>query len=119
MPTMESKTAVSLQPATRNLQRSWILPSVTLAFSFLPLPLPASTANWPQFRGPHASGVSDAGAPIHWNVDTGENVRWQTPIPGLGHSCPIVWGGNLYITTAVNSAGKSKLKPGLYGNVES
>jgi outer membrane protein assembly factor BamB len=105
-----------LQPATRNLQRCTIL---ALVFSFLPLHVSASTSNWPQFRGPHASGVSEIAAPVHWNVDTGDNVRWQTAIPGLGHSCPIVWGTNVYLTTAVNSAGKPKLKPGLYGNVDS
>src|ERR1700686_203373 len=49
------------------------------------------TVNWPQFRGPNASGVSEDPAPIIWNVDSGENVRWQTSIPGLGHACPIIW----------------------------
>jgi hypothetical protein len=47
----------------------------------------AAAADWPQFRGPDASGV-DAGAPapIHWNIEEGGNIRWRTPIPGLAHS---------------------------------
>src|SRR5580765_2004366 len=79
----------------------------------------APTVNWPQFRGPQASGVSDAPAPITWNVETGENIRWQTPIPGLGHACPIIWQGRIYIATAVAPGGKAELRIGLYGDVNS
>ena len=32
-----------------------------------------------------------------------ELIRWQTPIPGLGHSCPVVWGDRVFLTTAVSS----------------
>src|SRR5467141_1324212 len=79
----------------------------------------ASTVNWPQFRGPQASGVSDDPAPITWNVESGENVRWQTPIPGLGHACPIIWQDRVYIATAVKPGAKPKIKIGLYGDVDS
>lgn len=73
---------------------------------------------WPQFRGPAASGVDASKAlPIEWNVETGKNVRWQTPIPGLGHSCPIVWSNRIYLTTAV-AVGDPELKVGLYGDIE-
>ncbi|MBI3880508.1 MAG: PQQ-binding-like beta-propeller repeat protein [Verrucomicrobia bacterium] len=75
----------------------------------------AADSNWPQFRGPHASGVSDDAAPTTWNVETGENVRWQTPIPGLGHACPIIWGEHIYLATAVRPGAKADLKIGIYG----
>jgi len=78
-----------------------------------------STANWPQFRGPNASGVSPQAAPVTWNVDTGENIRWQTPIPGLGHACPIIWRDRIYIATAVKPGSKPDLKIGLYGDIDS
>jgi hypothetical protein len=40
--------------------------------------------NWPQFRGPSASGISEGKAvPRKWNAETGENLLWKTPIPGL------------------------------------
>lgn len=59
--------------------------------------------HWPSFRGPEAIGVDDAHAvPVTWDVATGENVRWKTPIPGLGHSSPIVWGDRIYLATAVS-----------------
>jgi len=78
-----------------------------------------NAANWPQYRGPQASGVdSSRPAPISWNVTTGENVRWQTTIPGLAHAAPIVWGDRVYVATAVKP-GESSLKIGLYGDIGS
>jgi outer membrane protein assembly factor BamB len=76
--------------------------------------------NWPSFRGPHASGVADGQfPPLTWDAEKDLNIRWKTPIPGLGHSCPVVWEERVYITTAVSSDGKEEFKPGLYGNVDS
>jgi len=82
------------------------------------LPLGTRAANWPQFRGPNASGV-DASQPLPttWDLDKGENIVWQQPVPGLGHASPIVWGSRIYIATAVKP-GKAELKTGLYGDIE-
>src|SRR5438477_3184573 len=78
-----------------------------------------SAANWPQFRGPQASGLdTNSSAPVTWNVDRKENLRWQAQIPGLGHSSPIIWDDRIYVTTAVHP-GKADLKVGLYGAIES
>ncbi|HZJ17722.1 MAG TPA: hypothetical protein VFD27_21895, partial [Chthoniobacteraceae bacterium] len=75
--------------------------------------------NWPQYRGPQASGLDDsAPLPVTWNVETGENVRWQTAIPGLAHAAPIVWGDRVYVATAV-APGEPDLKVGLYGDIRS
>ena len=80
----------------------------------------ASTAHWPQYRGPNASGLDESSPlPTTWNVTTGENIRWQTPIPGLAHAAPIVWGDRVYVATAVQPGGSSELKVGLYGNIDS
>jgi outer membrane protein assembly factor BamB len=77
----------------------------------------ARAANWPQFRGPGARGVDDSQAlPTNWNVATSANIRWQTPLPGLAHASPIVWGDRIYIATAVKP-GKAELKVGLYGDI--
>jgi outer membrane protein assembly factor BamB len=79
----------------------------------------ASAADWPQFRGPQACGVdSSAPAPTHWDVEKGENLRWQTAIPGLAHSSPIISGNRIYIATAVRP-GQADLKVGLYGDIVS
>lgn len=78
-----------------------------------------SAANWAQFRGPQAGGVDAATpAPIRWNVESGENIRWRTPIPGLAHASPILWKERVYVATAVRP-GKADLKVGLYGDIGS
>ncbi|MDQ3622968.1 MAG: PQQ-binding-like beta-propeller repeat protein [Verrucomicrobiota bacterium] len=76
-------------------------------------------ANWSQFRGAQAAGVAPGpAAPIRWNVENGENVRWKTSIPGLAHASPIVSGDRVYVATAV-MPGQAELKVGLYGDIGS
>src|SRR2546423_1537816 len=76
-------------------------------------------SNWPQFRGPHASGRSEEAAPVSWDVEAKQNILWQTSIPGLGHACPIIWGKRVYVATAIKPSGKPELKLGLYGDGDS
>jgi outer membrane protein assembly factor BamB len=55
---------------------------------------------WPQWRGPLATGVAPhANPPVDWSE--GKNVRWKTALPGKGHSTPVVWGDRLFVTAAV------------------
>jgi outer membrane protein assembly factor BamB len=76
-----------------------------------------STGSWPSFRGPHANGVADGQRlPDRWNGSTGEHVLWRTPIPGLAHSSPIVWGDTIFVTSAISSLKSATFKPGLYGD---
>jgi outer membrane protein assembly factor BamB len=59
-------------------------------------------ANWHQWRGPLGTGVSaTADPPVTWNAADGSNIRWKTPLPGRGHSTPIVWGERVFLTTAI------------------
>jgi outer membrane protein assembly factor BamB len=82
----------------------------------LPAAAPARGA-WPSFRGPDAAGVADGqNLPDRWNGTSGENIVWKTPIAGLAHSSPIVWGDRVYVTSAISSKGKATFKPGLYGD---
>ena len=77
-----------------------------------------AAADWPQFRGPQASGVdASVPLPIEWNVATGQNILWQTTLPGLAHASPIVSGDRIYVATAVGP-GDAQLKVGLYGDIE-
>jgi outer membrane protein assembly factor BamB len=41
---------------------------------------------------------------------------WRTPIPGLAHSSPIVWGDTVFVTSAISSRKDATFKPGLYGD---
>jgi len=52
----------------------------------------AWAGDWPQFRGPSASGVGDgAKPPVKWDATKGTNIVWSVEIPGLADSSPIVW----------------------------
>lgn len=94
------------------------MPKYRLAvIGFAGLTLVSHAADCPQFRGPHASGVdATKPVPVEWHVETGKNVRWQTPLPGLGHAAPIISGDRLYVATAVGP-GDNQLKVGLYGDI--
>ncbi|MGD9636979.1 MAG: PQQ-binding-like beta-propeller repeat protein [Pirellulales bacterium] len=54
--------------------------------------------DWPQWRGPLASGVAAAGEyPTNFSSD--EAVAWKVELPGAGCSTPIVWGDSIYVTS--------------------
>jgi outer membrane protein assembly factor BamB len=58
--------------------------------------------NWTQWRGPLGTGVSPGGNPaIEWSET--KNVRWKVAIPGRGHSTPIIWEDQMFLTTAIES----------------
>ena len=62
-------------------------------------------ADWPQWRGPAASGVSDdRKLPMVWSKT--RNVRWSAKLPGWGTSSPVVYGDRVFITSQVDEGGK-------------
>ncbi|MEZ6068969.1 MAG: hypothetical protein R3C10_01595 [Pirellulales bacterium] len=67
---------------------SFLVPHVTLA-----------DGDWTSWRGGVQQGTLDVGnGPVHWKAD--ENVRWETAIPGSGHSSPILYNDRVYVTTS-------------------
>lgn len=55
---------------------------------------------WPTWRGPLFTGEAPAGSPpLEWSET--QNVKWKVPIPGKGLSSPVVWDGQIFITSAV------------------
>jgi outer membrane protein assembly factor BamB len=83
-----------------------------------PIPAAAPAAgSWPSFRGPLASGVAEGqNLPDRWDGAKGENILWRTPIAGLAHSSPVVWGSRVFVTSAVSSNPNATFRPGLYGD---
>jgi outer membrane protein assembly factor BamB len=62
---------------------------------------------WPRWRGPSGQGLAaDSGYPDTWSDK--QNILWRTPVPGRGHSSPIVWGDRIFLTTA-HSDGRSSV----------
>jgi outer membrane protein assembly factor BamB len=68
--------------------------------------LAAEEVYWPYWRGPAADGMAVGDAPTHWSST--QNIRWQTEIPGLGNSSPIVWGDQIFLTTAIPTGADRK-----------
>jgi outer membrane protein assembly factor BamB len=57
----------------------------------------AERGDWPCFRGPDRSGVSDdTSLPLRWSDS--ENVVWKTRLPGAGASSPVTFGDRIYLT---------------------
>ena len=55
--------------------------------------------NWPQFRGPDGTGIAQQADPVvKWNGS--ERIKWEFGIRGKGWSSPVIWGDQLWVTTA-------------------
>ncbi|HEX7284371.1 MAG TPA: PQQ-binding-like beta-propeller repeat protein [Vicinamibacterales bacterium] len=66
----------------------------------------SAVSEWPEFRGPGGQGHSpERGLPLQWGE--GKNVAWKTRIAGLGWSTPVVAGGRVWLTTAIEQRGVS------------
>jgi outer membrane protein assembly factor BamB len=78
------------------------------------VPLTATQApQWPQFRGPGATGVgADLRLPDTWSAT--ENIVWKAAIPGVGWSSPIVWNDTIFLTSVIRAQAGEAPKPGLY-----
>jgi outer membrane protein assembly factor BamB len=65
----------------------------------------AAVDDWPWWRGPTLDGKSrDRHAVTTWGPR--HNVLWKTPVPGRGHSSPIICGRRVFLTTADEDAHK-------------
>src|SRR5687767_5570374 len=54
--------------------------------------------HWPGWRGTGNGVAADESYPVAWDA---ANIRWKTPIPGRGHSSPIVWDDRIFLTTSI------------------
>ena len=70
--------------------------SLVLSFALVaPAAALLSGSDWPEWRGPARTGVSDEkGLPSTWSP-TGENLAWKVPYGG--RSSPVVFGDRLYL----------------------
>jgi outer membrane protein assembly factor BamB len=57
---------------------------------------------WPAWRGPRGDGTStETGVPVRWSA--AEAIAWKAPVPGKGHSSPVVWGDRVFVTTCIEN----------------
>jgi outer membrane protein assembly factor BamB len=72
-----------------------------------------ATDQWPQFRGPQAGVAGDDPAlPASWSETS--NVVWKASVPGLGWSSPVVWGDQIFLTSAIASGETELPSKGLF-----
>ena len=76
----------------------------TIASSFalvvLALSPSANADNWGHWRGPTGNGAADSATPpTEWSST--KNVKWKVELPGRGSSSPVIWGNQVFVTTAV------------------
>ncbi len=75
-----------------------------LIFSFFLLAVLAESADWPRFRGPNGTGISDAkNIPTTWTAD---DYTWTTDLPGQGHGSPVVVGNRIYLLSGDEQTAK-------------
>ena len=69
---------------------------ILLAFCTVSTP---ALENWPELRGPERNGHSAAKKlPLVWSET--DNIVWKTAVRDLGWSSPVIWGDQIWITTA-------------------
>jgi outer membrane protein assembly factor BamB len=67
---------------------------------------PLLAQEWPRFRGPDGSGLSDAKIPAKWDDTT---ILWKTALPGVGHSSAVVWDDKVFTKCGDESTGAQML----------
>lgn len=84
------------KPFVMNKTISFFL--ILFSFSFL-ISCSSDKQNWTHFRGSNMDGHADVEvAPLSWS-DT-ENVIWKVPVNGLGWSSPVIYGDQIWLTSA-------------------
>jgi hypothetical protein len=60
---------------------------------------------WTRWRGPSGQGIVKPGKyRDKWSPADG--VKWKVPVPGRGHSSPIIWRDHLFLTTEYDDGAK-------------
>jgi outer membrane protein assembly factor BamB len=84
-------------PACRMLVGFALCQLVPLAFAAA-----AAAENWPGWRGPRGDGTSlEQNIPTQWNGPAGGGIAWKVPVPGVGHSSPVVWGDRVFLVSCL------------------
>lgn len=69
-----------------------------MRYALLLLAACAVAADWPRFRGPNGTGVSDDTLPTTFK--DGDGILWKVPLPGTGNGSPVVVGDKVFLQAA-------------------
>jgi outer membrane protein assembly factor BamB len=77
---------------SRPIPRCWLC-ACLIVLAAVPF---VGAANWPQWRGPTADGVSaETNLPTEW--DEARNMAWTLPLPGHSGATPVIWGDRIFL----------------------
>ncbi len=90
------KTALTFQPIRWALDTAGLLAVLGCLLALGPLDQARAQSGWTRFRGPDGAGVGEASSiPVAFDE---ANYRWQTKLPGDGHSSPVLWENKVFLT---------------------
>jgi outer membrane protein assembly factor BamB len=71
---------------------------ILVLFLAVNLPGLSQEENWTHFRGSNLNGISQTkNIPLKWDD---AHIKWKTEIHGKGHSSPVVYGNQIWVTTS-------------------
>lgn len=59
--------------------------------------IPVTVDTWPGFRGDGTNVTPASGLPLRWDPE--ENVAWEMALRGEGQSSPVIWGGQVFVSS--------------------
>ncbi len=68
---------------------------------------PPTEQGWTRFRGPNGTGIGTTKGIQTPTAET--DFAWKVPLPGSGHSSPVLWQGKIFVTSAEDGQGKRHL----------
>lgn len=71
-----------------------------IAAAILTMTSTSQADNWGHWRGPSGNGTAvNAHPPTEWSST--KNVKWKVEVPGRGSGSPVIWGNQIFVTSAV------------------
>lgn len=62
---------------------------------------------WAHWRGPSGNGTSTTAKPPK-QFGPSKGLKWKVPIPGQGSGSPVVWGQNVFVTSALATGNRNE-----------
>src|SRR5687768_15882605 len=85
------------------MQMNTFVPSAWMVATILSSATIAGAQDWPRFRGPNGTGISQAKT-VPTRISDAD-INWKTQLPGTGHSSPVLWGSKIFLTVTGDKSG--------------
>ena len=80
-----------------------IAPRYLLVVGWLAVSGTLNAQEWTRFRGPNGTGISRART-LPTKI-TEADINWKSELPGSGHSSPVLWGEQIFLTCTGDKSG--------------